>query len=162
MEIGWGLADPQQDYILQILLPEVSERSKRLTIFRDHIENSLERARHFHAAIDRPAEPPPGPFLYLMAADARSTPAVREADPHTGRIIVVSKLPGDGIVTRGSALMDERMGGEWQASLASPVRWNGVHFIGAGHLGMTRTSEFTNIMLFLLLEKPRSHQVPFM
>ena len=162
MEMGWGLADPKQDYILQILLPEVSERSQRLTVVRDHIEKSLERARHFHAAIDRPAEPPPGLFLYLMAADARSTPAVLEAEPQTGDLRVASTEPGDGIVTRASALMDERVGGEWRPLLVSPIDWRGVQFFRAGHLGMTRTSEFTNNMLYLLLEKPRSHQVPFM
>jgi len=64
--------------------------------------------------------------------------------------------PGDGTVTRSSALMDERIGGEWKPYLVSPVKWTNVMFFFSDHIGITKDPAFTDNILYLLLEEPKS------
>lgn len=154
--MGWGLASPKQDNVLKMLLPRVSDRESRLRIALDHQRKCLSRARAFHAAIDRPASPPPGLSLYLFAGDAIRTDATVAVDRETGRISVIEKHPGDGTVTRASALMDERVGNPVQARLVSPIHWTGVTFLLTDHLGLTKDPIFTDNLLALLLESPSS------
>lgn len=150
---GWGLADPGQDEILQQLLPEISDRATRRRIALDHLGKSLRNARQFHAALDVPAVPPPGTTLSLVAGDAIATPAVMRIGPH-GRPEILSRAAGDGVVTRSSALMDERTGGPVVSRLQSPIPWDYVLFIASGHREMTGKPEFIDNMLHLLLEAP--------
>ncbi len=56
---------------------------------------------------------------------------------------------------RSSALMDERVGGEWRPWLVSPIAWTQVHFIFRDHLGLTQDPAFTDNVLYILLEDPR-------
>ena len=67
---------------------------------------------------------------------------------------VAAQAPGDGTVLRSSALMDERLGGEWAPHLATPIDWEHVTFLFSNHLGMTRDPVFTDNVLYLLLEAP--------
>lgn len=147
---GWGLAAPDQEEVLEALLPDVPDPAARRRIAREHLRKSLARAERFHAALDVPAEPPPGLSLHLFAGDAERTPAVAEADGAAVR--VAAWAPGDGTVLRSSALMDERVGRAWEPGLASPIRWSGVHFVFTDHLAMTRDPAFTDNLLFRLLE----------
>ncbi|TFG77481.1 MAG: hypothetical protein E4H21_03260, partial [Thermodesulfobacteriales bacterium] len=62
--------------------------------------------------------------------------------------------PGDGTVTRSSALMDERAGGIWTPHLKSPVNWSNVMFLFTDHLGLTKDPAFSDNVLYLLLEQP--------
>jgi hypothetical protein len=60
--------------------------------------------------------------------------------------------PGDGTVTRSSALMDERETGEWSRRVQSPIHWASVLFLPSDHLGMTSDPTFTDNILYTLLE----------
>lgn len=151
---GWGLADAGQDRTLRRLLPSEADGELRRRVALDRLAKCLTRARRFHAALDVPAAMPEGLKLYLIAGDAEPTDAVAAVDPRTGSVRVVQQQPGDGTVLRTSALMDERVGGEWSPQLKSGIEWTGVHFLFSDHLGMTKDPHFADNVLFLLLENP--------
>jgi pimeloyl-ACP methyl ester carboxylesterase len=153
---GWGLANPGQEKILKILLPDVSDPSERREIAIDHLRKSLERAQQFQGAIDSPAIPPDGLKLYLIAGDAVPTNSIITYNRTTDELTYTGTDPGDGTVTRPSALMDERIGNEWKPTLESPISWSNVMFLFSDHLGITKEPAFTDNLLFLLLEKPKS------
>ncbi|HWP91343.1 MAG TPA: hypothetical protein VNN20_03980 [Thermodesulfobacteriota bacterium] len=130
VEMGWGLADPGQDKVLSYLLPDVSSPEERREIALDQLRKSLKRAEQFHRAIDIFAESPPGLRMYLIVGDAVPTDSVLTVKNGTGEIKVSEKSPGDGTVTRSSALMDERVGGsEWTPNLVTPIIWSNVMFL---------------------------------
>ena len=120
----------------------------------DHQRKSLRRAQQLQAALDRPASPPEGLRLYLVAGDAVPTRKVVAVDRATGELTVVARGPGDGTVLRSSALMDERVGQSWSPKLRTPIDWSQVSFLFSDHLGMTRDPGFTDNLLYLLLEQP--------
>jgi len=154
--MGWGLADPDAAPVLEALLPDVSSAALRREVALEHLEKCLARARRVTDALDRPAEAPSGLSIYLFAGDAEPTPARLRVDPATGAISGVETAPGDGTVTRASALGDERPGdAEWRPALRSPIPWAGVTFIHSDHLGLTRDPTFADNLLFTLLERPR-------
>jgi hypothetical protein len=154
-QMEWGLADPDQDEVLQALLPDVEERTERRRIALDHLDKSLRRARQFTRALDRPAPRPDSLDLKLIAGDAEPTPARMRVDRSTGRLTPFSTAPGDGTVLRSSALMDERVGGDWAPTLVSPVDWSAVTFLFAEHVAMTSDPAFTDNLLYFLLVRPR-------
>ena len=92
--------------------------------------------------------------MRLIAGDAKSTASIVAVDGATGRIDVREHAPGDGIVTRASALMDERVGGTWTTRLRTPIAWDGVYFLFTDHLGLTRDPAFVDNVLYILLEEP--------
>jgi hypothetical protein len=151
---GWGLAAPSGDRVLAWLLPGVAEPAARRRIALDHLRKALGRARQFHAALDRPAVPPPGLALHLFAGDAKPTPAVVAVD-RAGKLTVRQVAPGDGTVLRTSAVLDERLGRAWTPELVSPIPWRDVTFVFSDHLAMTRDPAFSDNILFRLLESPR-------
>ncbi len=153
--MGWGLADPAQDGVLRKLLPDIPDARARRRIALDQQRKSLRRAGRFFEAIDRPASPPQGLTLHLIAGDAVQTTDVIAADSATGKIEVIERGPGDGTVLRTSALMDERAGGSWQPVLHSPIDWRSTLFLFTDHLALTRDPAFTDNILYLLLEEPR-------
>lgn len=153
-DMGWGLAASDQDRVLQWLLPNIENPARRRRIALDHQRKCLNRAKQFTAALDVPASPPEGLTLSLIAGDASSTPAVVSLNTSNGGINVIEKGPGDGIVLRSSALMDERLGGDWSPTLVSPIKWTQVIFVSTGHLKMTKDPGFTDNILYLLLEQP--------
>lgn len=151
---GWGLADPRADQQLAWLLPDVETDAERRAIAIDHLRKCLERAEQFFRAIDVPASPPPGTEIYLFAGDADETHSVLRVDER-GRATLDSSEPGDGTVTRASALMDERLGRAWSPGLDSPIDFRRVQFLNADHLGLTRAPGFTDNLLYYMLEDPR-------
>jgi pimeloyl-ACP methyl ester carboxylesterase len=151
--MGWGLADPRQDAVLQMLLPDVQDPAVRRRIALDHQGKALQRAKHVAAALDIGASPPAGLSLYLIAGDAVPTEAVVAVDKGTTK--VVKNAPGDGTVLRSSALMDESVGTEFVGRLNSPIDWSGVHFLFKDHLGLTKDPGFSDNVLYFLFEKPR-------
>lgn len=151
----WGLADPRQDRVLQWLLPEVESAEERRRIALDHQRKCLKRAERFTQALDTPATPPDSLSLYLIAGDALPTPAVLSVDQKDGSVEVFEEAPGDGTVTRSSALMDERAGGDWSPRLVSPIKWKHALMIFSQHREMTSAPAFVDNLLFILLEKPR-------
>jgi hypothetical protein len=106
--------------------------------------------------LDAPSNPPDGTTIHLIAGDAHPTVAQYLVD-RRGKLTVSAVQPGDGRVTRSSALMDERhsLGVKWSPRLNSPVKWNSVNFLSADHLGLTSDPGFTDNVLYLLLESPR-------
>ena len=153
----WGLADPAQDKILRMLLPNVDDRDTRRRVALDHLHKCLDRAQRFATAIDTPASPPApdGLDLYLFAGDAVSTASRAVADLRDGSLYTIDHSPGDGTVTRASALMDERPSVGWTPHLQSPIRWRQVFFLFTDHLGLTKDNAFSDNVLYLLLEDPR-------
>jgi hypothetical protein len=153
--LGWGLAAPDADPVLERLLPSVADPAARRRIALDHLRKSLARAQRFQAALDAPATPPPGLSLHLIAGDSEPTDAAVAVEAGSGRVRVVAREPGDGTVPRSSAVLDERVGGEWTPELVTPIAWDRVTFLFQDHLGITRDPAFTDNLLFLLLEQPR-------
>jgi pimeloyl-ACP methyl ester carboxylesterase len=149
----WGLADPKQDPVLKLLLPEVASREQRLEIALDHQAKSLRRGRQFTTAMDLPAKPPESVKLLLIAGDAEETKMTAQINPEGG-VTIVGNGPGDGTVLRSSALMDERKAGDLSQRLISPIHWRQVHFIFSDHLGLTKDPAFTDNVLYFLLESP--------
>lgn len=111
VRFGWSLADPGQEEMLEWLLPDVPDASVRRVIALDHLRKSLKRGKQFQEALDVPAAPPESLKLYLIAGDAILTGAGVTVDTASGELEVTNYTPGDGTVTRSSALMDERVGG---------------------------------------------------
>lgn len=149
----WGLADPRQAGVLATLMPDTLDAAERKRVALKFQTRALERARDFAAAIDRPAEKPPGLEFFLVAGDAAPTASRIEVGPN-GVLDVVARAPGDGTVLRSSALLDERVGGVWQARLKTPIDFDSVLFLPDSHLGLTRSPTFRDNILFWLLERP--------
>lgn len=153
--MDWGLASPTQDAELARLLPETRDVGERRRVALDHLRKSLTRARQFHASLDAPGALPRGLELRLIASDAIATDAVSAVDATTGALTHLATAPGDGTVTRASALMDERLGrATWSPRLVSPIPWSSVTFLFTDHLGLTQDPAFTDNVLYLLLERP--------
>ncbi|MEK6675443.1 MAG: hypothetical protein AABZ47_07285 [Planctomycetota bacterium] len=70
----------------------------------------------------------------------------------TGSVRILERRPGDGTVTRVSALGDEREGGAQSPELRSAVPWSRVTLLFTDHLVLTKDAAFTDNMLFLFLE----------
>ena len=155
-QFRWGLMDPRQQAVLQYLLPDVPDPNVRQKIAYEHLTKCLDRARAFHAALDVPAKPPEGTTIHLIAGDAHPTTTQFRVD-NRGVLTVSARQPGDGRVSRPSALMDERFsaGVKWTPRLVTPITWSSVNFLFADHLGLTSDPGFTDNILYLLLESPR-------
>lgn len=153
IERGWGLADPDQAGVIADMLPDVDDPAQRRDIAIDHLRKCLAAAEQFHRAIDVPATPPEGVSIHLFAGDATDTTDVIEVDDR-GRLRVRAEAAGDGVVTRHSALMDERENATWTPRLRSPIDFASVNFLSESHLGLTKSSVFADNVLFLLLEDP--------
>ncbi|NJN36421.1 MAG: hypothetical protein HC794_04365 [Nitrospiraceae bacterium] len=101
-----------------------------------------------------PAQRPAGLSITLYAGDGQPTDeTVRVAAD--GRLFNPTRGPGDGTVTRDSALMDERVGGTWSPMLVTPIDLSDVNFMFTNHLGLTTEPMFADNILHLLLESPR-------
>lgn len=150
----WGLANPEEDKTLQWLMPNEESAEQRRAVALDHLRKSLRRAERFHEALDKPATPPKGISIHLVAGDAENTIAVYEVNEETGELRVARTGHGDGTVLRASALLDERMGSEWMPQLISPIAWDHVTFLFRNHLGLSKDPVFTDNVLYLLLEQP--------
>ncbi len=152
----WGLADPAQSEALAELLPREPSADRRREIALAFQRRALERARAFHAALDRrDAVPPRRLDLRLVAGDATPTPARLAVSRATGRVSVIGLAPGDGTVTRASALLDERAAEPFRPGLDSPLAFRQVLFLPESHLGLTRSGVFRDNVLWWLLEEPR-------
>ena len=155
-EMGWGLASPAEADALSWLLPDSTSPADRRSVALDHQRKSLARARQFAAALDRTAQTPSGLDLMLVAGDAVDTPAVIAVDRSSGQLKILQQGPGDGSVLRSSALMDERIGSNWQPTLQSPIGWTDTLMLFTNHLGLTKDRIFTDNVLYWLLEDPHN------
>ena len=151
---GWGLADPSQDRVLQMLLPGEQRPEKRTQIALEYLATVLDRAKRFTAAMDVPARPPESLHLYLVAGDAEDTDKTARIG-NNGKLIVTEKGPGDNVVLRSSALLDERGPDRQTSRLISPIGWKQVIFLFSDHRNITNDPAFTDNLLYILLESPR-------
>lgn len=142
---------------MEYLLPQVSIKEDRLEIAKGFIKKVLDRTKILHETIDLPAILPQDFELKLFAGDAVPTPSKVTVNSE-GKIRISEKKPGDGVVLRSSALMDERIGSEWSPILKSPIDWSNVTFIFEDHLGLVRSPFFVDNILYFLLEKPIRRQ----
>ncbi len=104
--------------------------------------------------MDQPAHQKDGLTYNLIAADSIPTASRIGVDTASGLIEVIEEAPGDGTVTRRSALLDERTDENWSPVLVSPVKWNNVFFIFTDHIGLTKHPMFADNVLYYLLESP--------
>ncbi|MEM7807807.1 MAG: hypothetical protein AAF561_06830 [Planctomycetota bacterium] len=158
---GWSLLDEGQASVLESLLPD-ADASERRRIARDHLAKILQRVRRVHEALDQHVEMPRNsdgrrPSTHLIAGDLKETTCVLRVDSE-GKLSSGGTSPGDGVVTRASALGDERIAlplEDRPLRLQSPVAWDSVTFLPADHMGLTRHPIFVDNLLHLLLEAPR-------
>lgn len=141
--MSWGLADPDQDRYLAWLLPDAPDAASRRAIALDHLRKCLARAKQLHDALDQGT--PPRTRMVLFAGDAAPTPAVVGVDTATGGLGIRNQRPGDGTVTRSSAL---------SASGLGAGAWSQVFFLPRDHVTLTSDPTFTDNLLHLLLEHP--------
>jgi hypothetical protein len=151
----WGLADPGETDNIRHLLPHVNDEVERRQIALDYQEKVLQRADHFTKAIDLPVKPPGSVRLMIVVGDAVPTKQTARIKKSGGRLEIVAKGPGDGVVLGRSALMDERRWDSAFSRLTSPIFWDQTLFLFSDHIGLTKAPAFTDNVLYFLLEHPR-------
>ncbi|MEP6343150.1 MAG: hypothetical protein ABJ275_07525 [Maricaulaceae bacterium] len=153
----WGLSsqDKKSQEVLEQLLPGVDDPAERNAFAKDYQARALARAKQFHAAIDKPSTPPDGLDYFLVAGDASATPEYLSVDSETHDISVHGLAPGDNVVLRSSALLDERSAGDWHPRLKSPITWSSVLFLPGEHRSLPNDAVFEDNVLYWLLEAPR-------
>ncbi len=153
-KLGWGLLDPEEERVRKTLFAGMDAREERMAAARDHVRKCLRKAKQFHRAMSRDASPPEGVRLYLFTGDATSTPSRVVVSPGSGSLNVVHRLPGDGTITRRSALMDMRSEEQWTPKVQTPISWDRIQFLSEEHMDITRSEEFMNNLLYYILEAP--------
>ena len=129
---------------------------------RDFMDAAFARARQFFLAMDQHPESPCPTELTLFAADVQPTPAKILVTENEGKQILrfdntknlTLKAPGDGSVTRASAVADERLLGGGTGFVSSPIPWNRKVFLTDMHLTFLGNPTFQNNLLHILLETP--------
>ena len=158
IDMKWGLADPKQDNILKILLPEVKTPEERREIAIDHLTKNLKKAKQFTKAMRIHRKPPDDVALYLFLGDSVKTRRTAEVDKSNGELNVTKYEAGDGVVLTSSARMDEREGQKWEPFLISPIEWDAVIHLQAAHMGITESYSFTDNVIYYLLMNPTENQ----
>ncbi|MDA8020277.1 MAG: hypothetical protein MPN21_22800 [Thermoanaerobaculia bacterium] len=157
-EHRWGPYRPEQDDVIARLLPRVEDPDERLRRLSAFFEASLKRGERFVRALNSPAPPPPRTSIHLFTGDADATLA-------RGRVVRKNSLfqlvfqessplhtePGDGSVTRRSALADLRPAPS-RGRLRSSVPWTSIVFLSDRHAGFLSNRVFQDNLLYLLLE----------
>jgi len=151
---GWGMLNPDQDYVLQQLMPKIATAQERRVAAKAHVAMCLARAKQFHQLLNMPSQPPAGTTYHLFAGDAIPTVETLTSNLENRTLTTRTEAPGDHTVTRKSTLADQRIGSDWEPSLKSPIRFHDVRFLFDDHFGLTRDAEFTDNALYLLLEDP--------
>lgn len=150
----WGLSDPGQAAVIAAMLPEEPDSAVRAWLAAQRQAALLNRARRFHAALDVVAAPPPELEAFLVVGDSLDTDAAYAVDPG-GRLTRIDTAPGDGTVTRASALFDTRTEETWEPEVRSPLRFRSTLLLSGEHIRLTRSSVFKDNVLYWLLEEPR-------
>ena len=162
-ENNWGLVDRSSDQTLEWLLPDVKDRATRRAKARTYLAWCLQRAKQFHAALDKKPDSPCPTEMYLFAADTERTLTRTVLRERHGKLVVTFPdndalyAPGDATVPRYSAVADERMGKPYTRGLQSNIPWRNVTFLADDHIGLTMNPVFSDNMLHILLEQvPRA------
>jgi len=153
--LRWGPFGADQDEVLGHLLPEADSPEERRSVARRYLGLCLARARQLDAALTVDSAPPAGTTIHLFVGDTLDTHARVEVDRATGSLVEHHLEPGDGTVTRRSAMgWLGDAGPESGARVRSPLHATSVHFVDGDHLGMVGSPGFLNNALYLLLEAP--------
>lgn len=159
-ENGWGPFDERQERYLHWLFPELGNPDEGRRLLGHFLSSSLHRGRRFIEIMDRPAEPPPWTTVHLFTGDSEPTLARGRALRQAGRLMLDFEPrkppfvePGDGSVTRRSALADLRPVGR-SGWLRASVPWHSAVFVSDRHGGFLRNRVFQDNLLHLLLERP--------
>lgn len=155
---GWGLADPKEASNLEKILPSIKDPDERRQIALAYLSRVLNQAKQFTKAMDVPAKSPEDVHLFLVAGDAVSTKKTARINPN-GSLEIVEFGPGDWVVLRRSALLDERQDLTAFDRLISPINWSQTLFLFSDHLGLTKDPVFIDNILHFLLERPRKELV---
>jgi len=153
---GWGMLNPDEDDVLQCLLPNVNDAGQRRAIAKAHVQECLTRASNFHTLLNYPAEPPEGTTIHLFGGDAIPTVETLTSNLNERTLTPRTESPGDRTVTRKSILADQRTESNWAPTLKTPIHFQDVRFLFDDHFGLTRDAEFTDNALFVV---GRSNQV---
>lgn len=162
-EQHWGPFRPEQRQLTEEIFPEISAPGEPLRQLDALLAASLRRGERFVRLMNEPAPPPPRTTLHLFTGDADPTLARGIARPKDGRLRLIfdesnreHTEPGDGSVTRRSALADLRPPGsrDW---LRSSVPWTSVVFLSDRHAGLLANRVLHDNLLHLLLETPPAH-----
>ncbi|MCP4181679.1 MAG: hypothetical protein GY756_28265 [bacterium] len=145
----WGLANPDVDKTLKIILPNIKSKNERKTIALDHLSKCLKRAKQFTQAMSIKSTPPKNVKLYLVFGYGVKTTRRVLIDRETGKIKKISYASGDSKVLALSALSDRRLGNN-SHFLDSSIKWSGIFVIRAAHLAITKDPSFADNILFML------------
>jgi len=160
IKLKWGLADPKQDKILKVLLPNVKKASERRKIALEHLTKCLKRAKQFTDTMRVHSSPPDDVKLFLFQGDAVNTTRRAAVDRKTGKLKVIDYDPGDGKVLVTSSVWDERMGmKKWVPYMICPIEWTAVYRLTAAHMGITKMEVFADNMTWCLLVSQTPAQV---
>lgn len=154
--LSWGLLDrkPSSEKVLENLMPEIATASQRREAAKKYLALCLSNALQLHRALDIPASPPPGTTLHLFASNTLDTEGVAIVDTTSGKFVGVKKVPGDGRVTRKSALGNIAIKANPSQPIEPSVDWTSVHFVPGEHFGLVDNPVFTNNLMYLLLQAP--------
>lgn len=152
---GWGVLNPEQDKVLEILMPKEPDAVARRARAKLHLKKILARSEQFQRALDRPASLPEELEAYLVVGGGYQTPAAGEYQPESGRLEISKLEEGDGVVLRASSLLDERQDGEYTFGLRAPVRFKRVLLLPEEHVDITKSPVFGDNLLYWLLEGQR-------
>jgi hypothetical protein len=151
----WGLVSPAHEGMLARVLPDQPDYVQRLALALEHQKKCLERAKYFQEALDQEARTPLDLELRVVVGTDVPTIAAVAAD-RRGHIEVLEVLPGDGLTTRGNALLDERRADRWEPHLKSSIKWNQVSFTNQSLQQIAASPMFSRNLLYWLMEEPRS------
>lgn len=159
IKMKWGLAKPENDEVLQHILPELKTPAARREVALDHLTKCLHRAKHFIHAMRASTETPQEVDLHLVCGNGIKTTRRAEVDPETGEVEVCEYASGDGKVLTSSALWDKRAEGEADGHfMTSPINWSNIMLLRAAHMGITKAQGFEDNLLFLLTMKESQKQ----
>lgn len=159
-EHRWGPYRPEQREIIARLFPGIDDPEERLRRLDAFFAASLRRGERFVRVMNTPASPPPRTTLHLFTGDADLTLARGRVVPKGDGLRLFFEQtrrddtePGDGSVTRRSALGDLRPAASRQW-LRSAVPWTSVVFLSDRHAGLLSNRVLHDNLLHLLLETP--------
>ncbi len=147
----WGLANPDQDENLKIILPNIKSAKERSKTAIDHLTKCLKRAKQFTDALKIDKAPPANLEFYLFFGDAVETRRTAVVDKKTGKVKFNGYDSGDGIVCSSSALLDMRAGQKWQPKFSTPISWHTLMPLMAAHMGLTESRQFADNIAYCLL-----------
>jgi hypothetical protein len=150
---GWGVFAASQAEIIDEVMADVPA-ARRREVLRAYMDRCLRRGRQFAQALDVPSTPPPETSLHLFAGDRHEMPYRIWIDRKTGTVVKTQEAWGDGLVTRRSALADERDFRDLRTRVDSPAHWSSATFVGGDHLSMLGDPVLVDNLLYLLLQAP--------